>query len=94
MLQIDNLHVHYGESSILHDVTLEVPPGKVVCLMGRNGVGKTTLIKSIMGLLRPRAGRILLSGADMTHWSPSRARPGRHRLRAAGPRHLPAPHGL
>jgi urea transport system ATP-binding protein len=72
MLEIDNLNVQYGESSVLHDVTLEVPPGKVVCLLGRNGVGKTTLIKSIMGLLRPRTGRVLLSGADVTHWSPSR----------------------
>lgn len=72
MLQIDNLNVQYGESSVLHDVTLEVPPGKVVCLLGRNGVGKTTLIKSIMGLLRPRTGRVLLGGSDVTHWSPSR----------------------
>ena len=39
MLEIDNLNVQYGESSVLHDVTLEVPPGKVVCLLGRNGVG-------------------------------------------------------
>ena len=62
MLEIDNLNVQYGESSVLHDVTLEVPPGKVVCLLGRNGVGKTTLIKSIMGLLRPRTGRVLLGG--------------------------------
>lgn len=72
MLEIDNLNVQYGESSVLHDVTLEVPPGKVVCLLGRNGVGKTTLIKSIMGLLRPRTGRVLLGGSDVTHWSPSR----------------------
>jgi urea transport system ATP-binding protein len=72
MLQIDNLHVQYGESSVLHNVTLEVPPGKVVCLLGRNGVGKTTLIKSIMGLLRPRTGRVLIEGREVTHWSPSR----------------------
>jgi urea transport system ATP-binding protein len=72
MLQIDNLHVQYGESSVLRDVTLAVPPGKVVCLLGRNGVGKTTLIKSVMGLLRPRTGRVLLDGAEVTHWSPSR----------------------
>jgi urea transport system ATP-binding protein len=72
MLQIENLHVQYGESSVLHDVTLEVPSGTVVCLLGRNGVGKTTLIKSIMGLLRPRDGRVLIEGAEVTHWSPSR----------------------
>jgi urea transport system ATP-binding protein len=56
----------------LHDVNLAVPPGKVVCLLGRNGVGKTTLIKSIMGLLRPRTGKVMLAEADVTHWSPSR----------------------
>ncbi len=56
MLQIDNLSVSYGETVILRDVSLTVGPGEVVCLMGRNGVGKTTLLKSIMGLLRPRAG--------------------------------------
>ena len=72
MLEIDNLHVQYGESTVLHDVSLAVPAGKVVCLLGRNGVGKTTLIKSIMGLLRPRSGKVLLADADVTHWSPSR----------------------
>lgn len=72
MLQIDKLHVQYGESTVLHDVNLAVPPGEVVCLLGRNGVGKTTLIKSIMGLLRPRGGKVTLADTDVTHWSPSR----------------------
>jgi urea transport system ATP-binding protein len=72
MLEIEKLHVQYGESTVLRDVSLAVPAGKVVCLLGRNGVGKTTLIKSIMGLLRPRTGKVLLADADVTHWSPSR----------------------
>src|SRR6516164_2211182 len=56
MLQVSNLSVAYGETQILRDVSLEVKAGELVCLMGRNGVGKTTLLKSVMGLLRPRAG--------------------------------------
>ena len=57
MLTIDGLNVSYGDSQVLWDVHLNVPPGQVVCLLGRNGVGKTTLLKSIMGLLTPRSGR-------------------------------------
>src|SRR5262245_64630382 len=65
MLEIRGLDVAYGESQILWDVSLDVPAGGVVCLMGRNGVGKTTLLKSIMGLLPVRAGRIAFDGADL-----------------------------
>jgi urea transport system ATP-binding protein len=77
MLTIDLLSVAYGETLILRDVALEVRPGEVVCLMGRNGVGKTTLLKSIMGLLRPRSGRILFENRDLTRAAPYvRARAG------------------
>src|SRR2546427_6243958 len=65
MMQIENLSVSYGETLILRDVSLEVQAGEVVCLMGRNGVGKTTLLKSIMGLLPIRSGRIGFDGADL-----------------------------
>ena len=65
MLEIVGLSVAYGESQVLWDVSLEVPAGGVVCLMGRNGVGKTTLLKSIMGLLPVRSGRIVFDGADL-----------------------------
>jgi urea transport system ATP-binding protein len=65
MLEINGLNVAYGESQILWDVSLDVPAGGVVCLMGRNGVGKTTLLKSIMGLLPARSGRIFFDGADL-----------------------------
>src|SRR5215831_3683095 len=65
MLEISDLNVAYGESQVLWDVSLQVPAGGVVCLMGRNGVGKTTLLKSIMGLLPIRAGRITLDGSDL-----------------------------
>src|SRR5438067_13834576 len=70
MLTIEQLSVAYGESLILRDVHLQVGPGEVVCLVGRNGVGKTTLLKSVMGLLRPRSGRILFDGRDLTRAAP------------------------
>ena len=77
MLQIEQLQVSYGETLILRGVDLEVGPGQLVCLMGRNGVGKTTLLKSVMGLLRPRSGRVLFEGRDLTKASPDvRARAG------------------
>jgi urea transport system ATP-binding protein len=77
MLRVEQLQVSYGETQILRDVDMEIGPGQVVCLMGRNGVGKTTLLKSIMGLLRPRAGRVLFEGRDLTRAAPYvRARSG------------------
>jgi urea transport system ATP-binding protein len=72
MLRVEHLHVAYGESLILRDVNLSLPPGQVVCLMGRNGVGKTTLLKSMMGLLAPRAGSIMFDGEDITRLKPER----------------------
>ena len=65
MLEVRGLNVAYGESQVLWDVSLDVPAGTVVCLMGRNGVGKTTLLKSIMGLLPARSGRVAFDGCDL-----------------------------
>jgi urea transport system ATP-binding protein len=65
MLEMQGLDVAYGESQVLWDVSLSVPAGEVVCLMGRNGVGKTTLLKTIMGLLPARRGRIVFDGVDL-----------------------------
>jgi len=65
MLEVRGLDVAYGESQVLWDVSLDVPAGSVVCLMGRNGVGKTTLLKSIMGLLPTRSGRVAFDGTDL-----------------------------
>jgi urea transport system ATP-binding protein len=70
MLQVSNLNVYYGESHILRDVDLSVPTGEMICLIGRNGVGKTTLLKSIMGLIRPRSGAIAFAGELITTKSP------------------------
>src|ERR1043166_5353027 len=66
MLKVEKLNVYYGESHILRNVDLEVTAGKVVCLMGRNGVGKTTFLKTLTGLLPARSGRIFFRERDIT----------------------------
>lgn len=77
MLSIEGLDVAYGESQVLWSVGLDVAAGELVCLMGRNGVGKTTLLKTAMGLLPARRGRVVFDGADITSWpSDRRARAG------------------
>ncbi|BAZ31577.1 urea ABC transporter, ATPase subunit UrtE [Cylindrospermum sp. NIES-4074] len=70
MLEISNLNVYYGESHILRNVDLSVQPGQMVCLIGRNGVGKTTLLKTIIGLLKPRSGQIKFDGQLINLKSP------------------------
>ena len=66
MLQLNNINVYYGESHILRDVSFRIEAGQVACLMGRNGVGKTTTLKAVMGLLPVRSGKITLDGVDIT----------------------------
>ena len=66
MLTLDNINVYYGESHILRNVSFRVESGEVTCVMGRNGVGKSTTLKSIMGLLPVRSGHIRYDGADLT----------------------------
>lgn len=70
MLKIENLHSSYGGSLILQGVDMEVSAGRIVALMGRNGVGKTTLLKSLVGLLPPRDGRVLLDGKEIVGLPP------------------------
>jgi urea transport system ATP-binding protein len=72
MLTVEGLDVAYGGSQVVWGVDLSVGFGQVLCLMGRNGVGKTTLLKTVMGLLPARAGTITFDGADITRWSPDR----------------------
>lgn len=66
LLQIDNIDVYYGKSQALSEVSMRVSMGEIVVLLGRNGVGKTTTIKTVMGLLKPKSGRIFLEGKDVT----------------------------
>ena len=77
MLQIKGLNTYYGESHILRDVDMNINQGEMICLIGRNGVGKTTLLKSLIGLLTPRRGEIIFDG-DLVNRKPphQRARSG------------------
>jgi len=77
LLEIKSLNTYYGESHILRDVDLNVKSGEMVCLIGRNGVGKTTLLKSLIGLLKQKKGDIYLIGENINRKAPhQRARKG------------------
>ncbi len=68
MLEVDSIHTYYGESHVLHGVSLRVAPGEAVALLGRNGAGKTTAIRSIVGFTPPRAGRVVFEGQAIERW--------------------------
>jgi branched-chain amino acid transport system ATP-binding protein len=68
LLEAAGLHTYYGESHVLHGVSFTIAPGEVVTLMGRNGMGKTTTIRSVIGLTPPRAGEVLVRGKRVTGW--------------------------
>ena len=76
MLAIDHVDQYYGGSHILRDVCVQIPPGKVTALLGRNGVGKSTLLRAIMGLVPVAAGKLSFEGQDLTR------APSHHRVRA------------
>jgi urea ABC transporter ATP-binding protein UrtE len=87
MLQVEQLHVSYGETLILRGVDLAIGAGEVVCLLGRNGVGKTTLARGIVGLLPRPGGTVRFAGADLT-------RLPAHRVAAHGVRLIPQGRGI
>ena len=66
LVQVEDVHTFYGKSHILHGVSLQVGPGEVVGLLGRNGVGKSTTLKTIMGLVQPSAGKVVFCGNAIT----------------------------
>ena len=82
MLTVEAIHTYYGKSYILHGVSLEVGPGEVVGLLGRSGLGKSTTLKTIMGLIHPTEGRIVLEGQPITRTPP-------HRLARLGIAYVP-----
>ncbi|HVZ06390.1 ABC transporter ATP-binding protein [Rhodopila sp.] len=82
MLRIEGLNTHYGSSHVLQGVDLEVPAGTIGAVLGRNGVGKTTTVRSIMGLVRPTSGQVLLDGQDIAGWPP-------HLIARAGVAYVP-----
>ena len=65
MLKIEGINTYYGDSQILFDLSMEVPEGKIICMLGRNGMGKTTICRSIMGLTPPESGSIKFRGEEI-----------------------------
>src|SRR5579872_6152115 len=82
MLNISNLHAAYGKVEVLHGISLDVPKGKVVTLIGSNGAGKTTTMRAISGMLKPKEGKITLDGKDVTGLDS-------HKIARAGLAHSP-----
>src|SRR5687768_18598072 len=72
MLRLEGVHTYYGRGHILQGVDLEVEEGKIAAVLGRNGVCKTTMLRSVVGLTQPRDGRVLLGGRDVAGWPPHR----------------------
>ena len=72
LLEVKDLHAAYGLSRVLFGVSLEIQRGECVCLLGRNGVGKSTTMRAIMGLTPPSAGSVLWQGKNVTGWAPNR----------------------
>ena len=72
MLKVENINTYYGTSHILHNVSLEVQDGEIVVLLGRNGVGKSTTLKSIMGIAPSKSGKITLNGEEITRLTPDK----------------------
>ena len=91
LLDVRGVHAGHGAAEVLFGIDLAVAPGEIVGVLGRNGMGKTTLVRTIMGLLRPRAGTIALAGSR--HHGPGAEpdRAGRRRPRSRGPPGVPQP---
>lgn len=87
MLQVKNIAVAYGPLKVIADLSLEVKPGEIVALVGSNGAGKTTILRTISGLLRPKSGSVLFEGKDIT-----RSRP--HDIVRLGISHVPERRGI
>ena len=93
LLAIERLTAGYGEAVVIADVSLAVAEGEALALLGRNGMGKTTLINSIVGVTRRFGGAIRLDGRDITGLRPDQRAHAGHRLGAAGAQHFPVAHG-
>ncbi len=72
VLEVEDVHTYYGESHVLQGISLRVAASEVLAILGRNGMGKTTLIRSIIGFTPPRRGRVRFKGQDITRWPPYR----------------------
>jgi branched-chain amino acid transport system ATP-binding protein len=90
MLQLEDVHTYYGDSHILQGVSFTLQPGETVALLGRNGVGKTTTVRSILGFTPPRRGSIRLRGRETTAWRPYQVAQAGVGLVAQGKRVFPS----
>ncbi len=86
-LTLDNVHTYYGLVHILRGVSMDVAPGELVAILGRNGAGKTTMIKSVMGLAPPKEGKVIFKGDDITGLAP-------HLVARRGISYVPASRGI
>ena len=93
LLAVDALSVSYGEAKAVTDVSFRLESGRAVAVLGANGAGKSSLAAALVGVVRPTGGRVWFDGVDITRSAGTSRQPGRYRLRARGPRDLPAPHG-
>lgn len=87
MLEVNNLGVCYGTCEVIHRISLEVNQGEIVALIGSNGAGKTTILKTISGILRPTSGKIMFDGLDISKHKP-------HRIVEMGISHVPERRGI
>ena len=71
ILEIKDIHTYYAESYVLQGISLEVSNGEIVGIIGRNGMGKTTLIRTVVGFVHPRRGQIVYKGSDITRMPPT-----------------------
>src|SRR5258708_12590892 len=90
MLQVDRLNVAYGSTQVLFDVSFDIEEGDLLCVMGRNGVGKSTLLKTVVGVINPRGGSIRWQGRELKNVPPdARTRLG---IPSVPQAHAPFPH--
>ena len=87
LLSVDGLTSGYGSAAVLHDVSLQVDKARIVAVLGKNGMGKSTLLKTVMGFVRPMGGRITFDGRDVTGAAPNV-------MARAGMAHAPQEHTL
>ncbi len=83
VLEVEDLHTYYGESYVIQGLSLFVEAHEAVSILGRNGVGKTTTLRSVMGLTPPRSGKVTIAGEDTTGWPA-------HRISGLGVAYVPA----
>jgi branched-chain amino acid transport system ATP-binding protein len=92
LLQVKDLNTFYGASHVLQGLSINIEQGELVALLGRNGMGKSTTLKTIMGLVKPRSGTVIFDGKDITGFPPYKAA-RRDWVCAGGAAHLPGTDG-